>query len=75
MTVETYSESQSDRSVLTFQGADGQPAMVIIMRRGARTWLVLNGAERTTVTMTGPQTGELIDALRSASRGLPTPEP
>jgi hypothetical protein len=69
--VELYSESQSDRSVLAFRGPDGQTATVIVMRKRGQVWLVLNGAEKTTVAMTDPQTGELITALRAASRGLP----
>lgn len=71
MDMETYSESQSDRSVLTFRGIDGQPATVIVLRKRAQVWLVLNGAEKTTVTMTDPETGQLIEALHAASRGLP----
>ncbi|HEU0089660.1 MAG TPA: hypothetical protein VFQ77_18775 [Pseudonocardiaceae bacterium] len=66
--METYSESQSDRTVLAFHGPAGEAATVIVMRRRDRVWLVLNGAEQTTITMTDTHTGKLIDALHAASR-------
>lgn len=71
MTPQTYSESQSDRSVLTFRGIEGGAATVIVMRTRGRVWLTFNGAEKTTVAMTDPQAGQLIEALHAASRGLP----
>jgi hypothetical protein len=43
--VETYSESQSDRSVLAFGAPAGEAATVIVMRRRGQVWLALNGAE------------------------------
>lgn len=67
--METYSESQSDRAVLAFRGPEGHAATVIIMRRRAKVWLVLNGAEKTTVTMTDAQAEQLIEAIRAAARG------
>lgn len=66
--METYSESQSDRSVLSFRGPDGQAATVIVMRRGDRVWLVLNGAEKTTIAMTDPQAHLLRESLGKAAR-------
>lgn len=70
-TPQTYSESHSDRAVLAFRGARGDPATVIIMRTRGQVWLTFNGAEKTTVAMTDPQAGQLIEALHTASRGLP----
>ncbi|MGH4024050.1 MAG: hypothetical protein ACRDRV_05640 [Pseudonocardiaceae bacterium] len=70
MTTQTYSESHSDRSVLAFRGIDGATATVIVMRTRGQVWLTFNGAEKTTVAMTDPQAGQLIEALRSAARGL-----
>ena len=67
---QTYSESHSDRSVLPFRGIDGATATVIVMRTRGQVWLTLNGAEKTTVAMTDPHAGQLIEALRAASRGL-----
>ncbi|MGH3795394.1 MAG: hypothetical protein ACRDSP_10925 [Pseudonocardiaceae bacterium] len=66
--MQTYSESQSDRTVLAFRGPDGEAATVIIMRMDSHVWLVLNGAVKTTVTMTDPQAVQLIEAVRVASR-------
>jgi hypothetical protein len=66
--VELHSESQSDRCVLEFRGPEGQAATVIVMRRRSRVWLVLNGAEKSTVAMTDPQAIELVEAVRAASR-------
>ena len=68
MKVQTHSESESDRAVLAFRGPDGQAATVIVIRKRGRVWLVLNGAEKTTIAMTDPQAAQLIEALRAASR-------
>lgn len=70
-TPQTYSESHSDRSVLTFRGVEGDPATVIVMRTRGQVWLTFNGAVKTTVAMTDQQAGQLIEALHTASRGLP----
>lgn len=67
--VATYSESESNRAVLPFRGPDGEAATVIAMRRSTKVWVVLNGAVRTTVALTDPQAGQLIKAVRAASRG------
>ncbi|HEY2765146.1 MAG TPA: hypothetical protein VGJ13_14240 [Pseudonocardiaceae bacterium] len=66
----TYSESESDRTVLTFRGPDGEAATVIIMRRDSKVWVAFNGAIKTTVAMTDQQAGQFIEAVRAASRGL-----
>jgi hypothetical protein len=66
--VETFSESQSDRTVLAFQGPDGEPATVIVQRSRSHVWMVYHGALKTTVAMTDRQAVELIEALRAASR-------
>lgn len=66
--METYSESQSDRAVLTFCSPTGEAATVIVMRRRSRVWLVLNGAEQNTITMSDPQAGQLVTAVTTASR-------
>lgn len=66
--MKTYSESESDRSVLAFRGPEGQAATVIVMRRHSQVWVVFNGAVKTTVAMSDPQADQLIDAVRTASR-------
>lgn len=41
---------------------------MIVMRRRGRVWLVFNGALKTTVAMSDPDAGQLIKAVRTASR-------
>jgi hypothetical protein len=66
--MELYSESQSDRTVLAFRGVEGEAATVIVMRKRNQVWLVFHGAIKTTVAMTDAQAGQLIEAVRAASR-------
>ncbi|HEY2724346.1 MAG TPA: hypothetical protein VGI84_06645 [Pseudonocardiaceae bacterium] len=66
--METYSEGQSDRTVLAFRGPRGESATVIVMRRTSKVWLVFNGALKTTVAMSDPECEKLVVALRAASR-------
>lgn len=66
--METYSESQSDRTVLAFRGPEGDAATVIIMRKSRKVWLVLNGAMKTTIAMSDPEAARLIEAVSAASR-------
>lgn len=65
---ELHSESQSDRRVLAFCSPEGRTATVIVMRRRGRVWLVLNGAEKTTLAMTDLQADQMVEAIRAASR-------
>lgn len=67
--MELYSDGQSDRTVLVFRGPEGEVATVIVMRRNAKIWLVFNGAVKTTVAMSDPEAGQLIEAVAAASRG------
>jgi hypothetical protein len=67
--VETYSEGQSNRSVHAFRGPAGQTATVIVMRRHGQVWLVLNGAEATTIVMTDPEAHQMRSALDQAAHG------
>lgn len=66
--MELYSESQSDHTVLSFRGPDGEAATVIVMRKSAKVWLVFNGAIKTTVAMSDLEAVHLIDAVTAASR-------
>lgn len=56
----------------TMQGRtpEGYDSTVIVLRRGEglneRVWLVFDGAIKTTVVMTDPQTEELIELLGDA---------
>jgi hypothetical protein len=64
--------------VETFRGAmqgrtpEGEGATVIVLRRGegpnGRVWLTFNGAIKTTVVMTNPETAELVGLLGDAQR-------
>lgn len=67
--METYSESESDRTVLAFRDPDGHPATVIVMRKHGRVWVVFQGAVKTTVAMTDTQAPQLVAAVSAASRG------
>jgi hypothetical protein len=67
--VELYSESQSDRAVLSLRGPAGEAATVIVLRKRSRVWLVFHGAEKTTVAMTDLEAAQLINAVSAASRG------
>lgn len=72
--METYRESQSDRAVLAFRGPEGHTATVIVMRKRGQVWLVFQGAEKTTVVMTDAQARQLIEAVRTATRGQDDPD-
>ncbi|MGH3910293.1 MAG: hypothetical protein ACRDRM_05635 [Pseudonocardiaceae bacterium] len=67
--VETFSEGQSDRTVLVLRDVQGGVATVIVLRRAGRVHVVFHGALRTTVMMTDAQATEMIDAVAAASRG------
>jgi hypothetical protein len=67
--LELYSESQSNRTVLSLRGPGGDAATVIVLRKQSRVWLVFHGAEQATVAMTDPEAAQLIEAVAAASRG------
>jgi len=60
----------------TMQGRtpEGYGATVIVLRRGegpnGRVWLVFDGAIKTTVVMTNPETNELVELLGDAQNPL-----
>ncbi|HEU0087191.1 MAG TPA: hypothetical protein VFQ77_06035 [Pseudonocardiaceae bacterium] len=66
--METFSDSQSDRTVLALQCPDGEPTTVIVQRSRGQVWLVYHGALKTTVAMSDLQATHLIEALRAAAR-------
>lgn len=67
----------------TFRGTmrgrtpEGDFTTVIVLRRGlgssARVWLTFNGAIKTTVVMTEPETEELVGLLGDAQRAHSVP--
>ena len=66
--MQTCSESQSDRAVLSFGGPAGHATTVIVVRKRGQVWLVFPGADKTTVAMTTAQAAHLITAINAASR-------
>lgn len=58
------------RATLRGQTPEGEPTTVIVTRQGrgqaGRVWFTLNGAIRTTVVLTDPETGQLITSLTHA---------
>lgn len=60
--MKTYSENQSDRTVLSFRGPGGEAATVLVIRKDGKVWLVFNGAVKTTAAMSDPEAARLVDA-------------
>lgn len=62
------------RATLRGHTPEGEPTTVIITRQGrgqaGRVWFTLNGAIRTTVVLTDPETGQLVGMLGDA-QGTP----
>lgn len=62
----------SDRTVLTVHGPEGNRATLTVMRLCGMVWLVLDVAIKppldTVVVMTDAEAVQLVDALRAASR-------
>ena len=69
--MEVHSEQESFRRTLAARTPDGEHATLIVMRRKHHVWLTFDGAIRTTVTMTKPETTQLIDLLHEAMRAAP----
>ncbi|MCA1673722.1 MAG: hypothetical protein LC799_16485 [Actinobacteria bacterium] len=61
-----HSERESYRKVIELRTPEGHVASLIIMRRTANVWVTFNGAITTTVTLSDPQAGQLIDAVTAA---------
>lgn len=59
------------RATLQARTPDGAYSTVIITRQGlgraGRVWLTFNGAVKTTVVMTDPETGQLAELLGEAT--------
>ncbi|MGH3912565.1 MAG: hypothetical protein ACRDTC_04030 [Pseudonocardiaceae bacterium] len=66
----THSEEETYRATLQVHTVDGEPHTVIVLRRGhgknARVWLTMNGARKTTLSMTDPETVQLCELLTRA---------
>jgi hypothetical protein len=64
--MELHSEIESYRATIGLRTPDGERATVIIMHRGQNVWVTLNGAIRTTVVMSDPEAGHLVDVITTA---------
>lgn len=70
---ERWSGSTHDetfRATMKAHTRDGVPPTMIVTRQGlgdaGRVWLTFNGAIKTTVVMTGPETAHLAELLNKA---------
>ncbi|MGH3907528.1 MAG: hypothetical protein ACRDTE_25635 [Pseudonocardiaceae bacterium] len=64
--MELHSEGESFRRAHVLRAPDGSQATVLVLRRRADVWLTFSGAEKTSVTMSCAETGELMDTLAAA---------
>jgi hypothetical protein len=59
------------RATMRSRTPDGEPHTVIVTRQGlgnaGRVWLTFNGAIKTTVVMTDPETVQLCELLTTAT--------
>ena len=59
------------RATMRGRTPDGEPSTVIVTRQGlgsaGRVWLTFNGAIKTTVVMTNPETVQLSELLNKAT--------
>ena len=64
-------QDETFRGTMCGRTPDGQPATVIVTRQGlgpdGRVWLTFNGAIKTTVVMTNPETAQLWELLNKAT--------
>ncbi|MBV9163970.1 MAG: hypothetical protein JO281_21035 [Pseudonocardiales bacterium] len=67
-----HSQEETFRGTVQAHNLDGEPHTVIVLRRGlgrdARVWLTLNGAWKTTVSLTEPEVSQLCELLTKAQR-------
>lgn len=64
--VDVHSELESYRKVIELRTPEGRVASVIILRRAEDVWVTFDGALATTVVLSEPQAGQLIDAVSVA---------
>ena len=65
-TVEVHSEQETFRGTLAVRTPDNERATLIVMRRKRDVWLTFDGAIKTTMTMTNPETTQLVGLLQAA---------
>lgn len=69
--MDVHSERESFREVLALRTPEGHAATVIVMRRDSSVWVTFHGAIKTTVTLSDPQAGHLVDAITTARSPVP----
>ena len=61
-----HSEQENFRGTLSARTPENERATLIVARRKRQVWLTFDGAIKTTVTMTNPETTQLIGLLHEA---------
>lgn len=68
--MELHSERERYRSTIQLRTPDGEPATLIVLRRGrgrdGRVWITFDGAIKTTLTMNDPESDEVISMIKAA---------
>ena len=69
--VSSSAPEETFRAALPGRTPEGEPSNVIVTRQGTgqsgRVWLTFNGAIKTTVVMTNPETVQLCELLNKAT--------
>ncbi|MGH3930835.1 MAG: hypothetical protein ACRDTF_12755 [Pseudonocardiaceae bacterium] len=68
--MEFHNERESYRATIQLRTPDGEPATLIVLRRGrgqaARVWLTFDGAMKTTVTMDNAEVDDVTGMIKTA---------
>lgn len=70
LAMELHSERERYRSTIQLRTPDGEPATLIVLRRGrgraGRVWITFDGAIKTTLTMTDRESDEVTSMINAA---------
>jgi hypothetical protein len=72
--VELHSEQETFRATLTGRTPENEYATLIITRRHQRIWITFNGAIKTTLTLSDPDTTQLVGLLQAAQGAPHSPQ-
>ncbi len=68
--MELHSERERYRSTIQLRNPEGEPATLIVLRRGrgrdGRVWITFDGAIKTTLTMHDQESDEVINMIKAA---------
>lgn len=64
--MELHSEQETFRGTLAARTPGNELTTLIVMRRKQNVWLTFDGAVKTTVAMTDPETTQLVGLLQAA---------